>query len=140
MDRYRPDLTEREHEVLLLLQSWLTHTEIADKLFVSVNTVKSHARSIYWKLGVSCRREAVEVARRHSLLGGMVYVLVSAQAGDDEADRDVRRKMTDKLGRGYVVGPVVGRMRLRDDGAVVGVGGDAGAAEDVDSDGSGVTD
>ncbi len=42
--------------------------EIADDLFVSVNTVKAHLRSIYRKLGVGNRREAVERARAQGLL------------------------------------------------------------------------
>ena len=42
--------------------------EIAEDLYVSVNTVKSHLRSIYRKLDVANRREAVERARELSLL------------------------------------------------------------------------
>jgi LuxR family transcriptional regulator, maltose regulon positive regulatory protein len=56
-------LTEREREVLRFLPSRLTVREIADQLFVSVNTVKFHLRVIYRKLGVSSRAEAAEVAR-----------------------------------------------------------------------------
>jgi LuxR family maltose regulon positive regulatory protein len=46
----------------------LTSAEIAGDLFVTVNTVKTHQRAIYRKLGVSSRREAVERARAHRLL------------------------------------------------------------------------
>jgi LuxR family maltose regulon positive regulatory protein len=56
-------LTEREREVLRFLPSRLTVREIADELYVSVNTVKFHLRVIYRKLGVSSRAEAAEAAR-----------------------------------------------------------------------------
>jgi LuxR family maltose regulon positive regulatory protein len=42
----------------------LTVREIADELYVSVNTLKFHLKVIYRKLGVSSRAEAAEVARR----------------------------------------------------------------------------
>ena len=63
-----PVLTERETAVLELLPSLLTAAEIADEFTVSVNTVKSHIRSIYAKLSASNRREAVELAARRGLL------------------------------------------------------------------------
>jgi LuxR family maltose regulon positive regulatory protein len=55
-------------EVLRLLPSELTAVEIGAELYVSVNTVKAHMRSIYRKLGVSRRREATIHARNHGLL------------------------------------------------------------------------
>ncbi len=61
-------LTERELVVLKYLPTMLKAGEIADDLFVSVNTVKAHLRSMYRKLGVSNRREAVERARTLGLL------------------------------------------------------------------------
>jgi LuxR family maltose regulon positive regulatory protein len=66
----RPDepLTERELTVLRFLQSVLSNEEIASKLFVSVNTLKTHVRNIYRKLGVGRRREAVRRARELHLL------------------------------------------------------------------------
>jgi LuxR family transcriptional regulator, maltose regulon positive regulatory protein len=54
--------------VLGLLPSLLSLDEIATDLTVSVNTVKSHVRSIYVKLGVSSRRMAVYSARERGLL------------------------------------------------------------------------
>jgi LuxR family transcriptional regulator, maltose regulon positive regulatory protein len=57
-------LTERERDVLRFLPSRLTVREIADELFVSVNTVKFHLRVIYRKLGVTSRVGAADVARR----------------------------------------------------------------------------
>jgi LuxR family maltose regulon positive regulatory protein len=61
-------LTERELAVLRYLQSMLSNEEIAAKLFVSVNTVKTHVRHIYRKLDVSQRRDAVRRAREVHLL------------------------------------------------------------------------
>jgi LuxR family maltose regulon positive regulatory protein len=61
-------LSERELTVLGLLPSLLSLDEIADDLTVSVNTVKSHVRSIYTKLGVSSRRTAVLSAHEHGLI------------------------------------------------------------------------
>ena len=61
-------LTERERDVLRFLPSRLTVREIADELFVSVNTVKFHLRVIYRKLGVTSRAEAADVARRMTKL------------------------------------------------------------------------
>ena len=61
-------LSEREMDVLALLPSLLTAREIADEFTVSVNTVKSHVRGIYAKLGVSSRSEAVAHARDAGLL------------------------------------------------------------------------
>ncbi|MEV6302947.1 LuxR C-terminal-related transcriptional regulator [Actinoplanes sp. NPDC051861] len=52
-------LSERELEVLRFLPTVLAAHEIADELGISVNTVKAHMRSIYRKLGVARRREAV---------------------------------------------------------------------------------
>jgi len=50
-------LTEREAEVLPLLQQGSSNAEIAARLGVGVETIRSHARNIYRKLGVSSRRE-----------------------------------------------------------------------------------
>ena len=67
-----PMLSERELTVLGLLPSLLSLDEIATDLAVSVNTVKSHVRSIYTQLGVSGRRLAVLAAHEHGLLSGGV--------------------------------------------------------------------
>jgi LuxR family maltose regulon positive regulatory protein len=68
----RPPLVEplspRETEVLRLLTTHLSHAEMAEELVVSVNTVRSHVKSIYGKLGVHSRMEAVERARGLGLL------------------------------------------------------------------------
>jgi LuxR family maltose regulon positive regulatory protein len=61
-------LTKRELTVLRYMQSVLSNEEIASKLFVSVNTVKTHVRNIYRKLNVARRRDAVRRARELHLL------------------------------------------------------------------------
>jgi LuxR family maltose regulon positive regulatory protein len=61
-------LSERELEVLRLLTTSLSSTEIAQELFISVNTVRSHIKSIYGKLNVHRRRDAVQRARELGLL------------------------------------------------------------------------
>ncbi|GAA1208993.1 LuxR C-terminal-related transcriptional regulator [Prauserella alba] len=63
-----PTLTERERAVLSLLPTGRSLDEIADDLTVSLNTVKTHTRAIYLKLGVTKRADAVDVARAHGLL------------------------------------------------------------------------
>lgn len=55
-------LTERERAVLGLLRESLSVSEIARELFLSRNTVKTHKRAIYRKLGVTTRQEAIERA------------------------------------------------------------------------------
>ena len=52
-------LSQREREVLNLLSSGLRNAEIAERLNISIETVKTHIRSIYQKLGVRNRSEAV---------------------------------------------------------------------------------
>ena len=60
-------LTPREVEVLTAMSEWLTTEEIAEKLFVSVNTVRTHVRNILTKLGVSRRNAAIREALRLGL-------------------------------------------------------------------------
>ena len=55
-------LTERERDVMRYLRTSLSPHEIARALSVSVNTVKTHQRNIYRKLGVTNRRNAVRRA------------------------------------------------------------------------------
>ncbi|MBW2439200.1 MAG: response regulator [Deltaproteobacteria bacterium] len=61
-------LTNRELDVLELLAQRLSNQEIAEKMFVSITTVKTHLQNIYGKLGVSKRREAVEKAKNLGIL------------------------------------------------------------------------
>ena len=59
------ELSERELVVLRLAADGLQQREIADQLFISYNTVKSHLKAAYRKLGVSSRDAAIE--RLHQL-------------------------------------------------------------------------
>jgi LuxR family maltose regulon positive regulatory protein len=68
--RYQPDLTPAEQRVLQSLATHFTLGEIAEHLYVSRNTVKTHTVSIYRKLGVSGRSEAVDRATELGLLDG----------------------------------------------------------------------
>jgi LuxR family transcriptional regulator, maltose regulon positive regulatory protein len=65
---HRDELTDRELGVLRLLPSELSLREIGAELFVSLNTVKSHVRSIYLKLGAASREQAVARAREEGLI------------------------------------------------------------------------
>ncbi|MEA2449701.1 MAG: hypothetical protein QOG63_1633 [Thermoleophilaceae bacterium] len=56
-------LTSREAEVLQLLQEGLTNAQIAHHLSIGIETVRTHARNIYRKLGVSTRRDLARFAR-----------------------------------------------------------------------------
>jgi LuxR family maltose regulon positive regulatory protein len=61
-------LSQRELEVLRLLATDLSGPELARHLVVSLNTVRTHTRNVYGKLGVNGRRAAVSRARELNLL------------------------------------------------------------------------
>jgi len=61
-------LSERELEVLQLIAEGLTNKEVSDRLYLSPNTVKVHNRTIFSKLGVKSRTQAVARARGMGLL------------------------------------------------------------------------
>ena len=61
-------LTEQELIVLRMLPTMMSNAEIAQAMDRSVNTVKSHLKSLYRKLEVDRRRDAVERARELELL------------------------------------------------------------------------
>ena len=61
-------LTGREREVLLLIARGLTTQEIAEEACLSPNTVKSHSRSLFTKLDVHNRVQALAVAKERELL------------------------------------------------------------------------
>ena len=62
------DLTPRERQVLTLLTDGLSNSEIAERLVVSLSTVKSHVSSVITKLGASSRTDAAMIAVRQRLL------------------------------------------------------------------------
>ncbi len=61
-------LTSSELAVLRFLPSHMTNQEIAEALFLSINTVKTHLRSVYRKLSVTTRREAIARGGKLGLL------------------------------------------------------------------------
>ncbi|MFC1852965.1 LuxR C-terminal-related transcriptional regulator [candidate division CSSED10-310 bacterium] len=64
----REQLTARERDVLTLIASGLSNRDLADKLFISLNTVKVHLKNIYRKLDVSSRTQAVARASELNLI------------------------------------------------------------------------
>lgn len=62
-----PNLTPREHEVLVLMATGATNTEIATELNVGAATVKTHVSSIFSKLGARDRAGAIVYAYQHGL-------------------------------------------------------------------------
>ena len=58
-------LTDREIEILHLLAEGWCNKQIADKLHITIRTVKFHTSNIYTKLGVSSRSEAIAWAWKH---------------------------------------------------------------------------
>ena len=71
MKNVKPEtLSDREIEVLRLIAEGLTNREIADRLFISLTTVKTHTSNIYSKLGVNSRTQALVRARAQGFLPG----------------------------------------------------------------------
>ncbi len=84
-------LTRRERVVLSNLSEDVTLEQIATKLFVTRNTVKSQVRSLYRKLGVSTRAEAVAWDGRPALTNGSAAL---AGRGHGRVTRTSRRRAT----------------------------------------------
>ncbi|WP_435354320.1 response regulator transcription factor [Emticicia sp. SJ17W-69] len=61
-------LSKRELDVLQLMAEGLSNQEIAEKLYVSLNTVKTHTSNVFEKLNVKRRTQAIEKAKRLSLI------------------------------------------------------------------------
>jgi two-component system, NarL family, response regulator LiaR len=61
-------ITPRELEVLQLIAEGLSNKEMAERLFVSENTVKTHASRVFDKLGASRRTQAVQFAKSQGLI------------------------------------------------------------------------
>lgn len=62
------DLTVRENEVLRMIGAGMTNGEIAERLFLSVNTVRNHVQSVLSKLGAHSKLEAAAIAVREGLI------------------------------------------------------------------------
>ena len=60
-------ISERESDVLRLIVDGMNNRAVAEKLFISEDTVKTHVRAIFRKLGVSERSQAVALALREGL-------------------------------------------------------------------------
>ena len=69
---FRAELTERELEVLRLMCDGKSNKEIGSTLFITEGTVKTHVKSIFYKLDVISRSEAVSTALRKGLVRGNV--------------------------------------------------------------------
>ena len=67
MEGLMEPLSERELEVLYLIAAGLRNKEIAEKLFISLNTVKTHLKNINSKLNVTKRTKAVVRAKEYCL-------------------------------------------------------------------------
>jgi DNA-binding NarL/FixJ family response regulator len=61
-------LTEREREILQLISDGCSNKEVSDKLFISIQTVKTHVAHIFGKLQAKDRAHAVAVALREGYL------------------------------------------------------------------------
>lgn len=61
-------VTPRELEILELIASGLSNREIADRIFVSENTVKTHSSRLFDKLGAKRRTQAVQIAKQAGLI------------------------------------------------------------------------
>lgn len=64
----RLGLSSRELEVLQLMADGYSNSEIADRLFVSLNTIKTHTSNLFAKMDVKRRTQAIEQAKRLSLI------------------------------------------------------------------------
>jgi LuxR family maltose regulon positive regulatory protein len=63
-----PELSDREREILSLVAAGLSNQAIAERLVISITTVKTHVRNIFHKLGVSSRIQAIARAEELGLL------------------------------------------------------------------------
>lgn len=64
----RLGISQREMEVLQLMAAGATNQEIADRLFVSLNTIKTHTSRLFEKLDVKRRTQAIEKAKRLNII------------------------------------------------------------------------
>jgi two-component system, NarL family, response regulator LiaR len=67
-ERERLGLSNRELEVLQLMSEGLSNQEIASRLFVSLNTIKTHSSKLFEKMDVKRRTQAIEKAKRLNII------------------------------------------------------------------------
>lgn len=75
-DKFKPDdaelknlnLSSREYEVLQLLAKGYSNADIAKKLFLSINTIKTHVSNLYQKVDVKSRTQVIEKAKRMKII------------------------------------------------------------------------
>jgi DNA-binding NarL/FixJ family response regulator len=80
------ELTPREAQVLALLQDGWSNSAIADDLSIGIETVRTHARSIYRKLGISSRRDLARLARQDPVVVDGHRRPLTAEPGRFEQD------------------------------------------------------
>lgn len=99
----RNELTASELRVLRYLPSNLSRVDISRELFLSVNTVNTHIRNIYSKLGATRRTEAVEQARQRRLFAHSISTMRSHQSrAEDSAVADHEPKVYSIRIRGHL--------------------------------------
>jgi DNA-binding NarL/FixJ family response regulator len=64
-----PEFTEREKDIILLCRDGLMYKEIADRLCISVNTIRTHKKNIFQKLGINNTMEMVQYALKNGIIG-----------------------------------------------------------------------
>lgn len=67
-EQLRLGLSERELEVLRLMSEGLSNQEIAGKLYLSLNTIKTHSSRLFFKLDVNRRTQAIDKAKKLNLI------------------------------------------------------------------------
>ncbi len=90
-------LNKREREILAQLSADLSDQQIADKLFLSLNTIKWYNRQIYRKLGVNGRFQAITKARALGLFGTDDLIAHPAFRASDQAQLVERRKVDHRI-------------------------------------------
>jgi len=81
-----PELTDREREILTLIAQGMSNSEIADRLVVSLKTVRNHVSNIFSKLQVADRTEAI-LRARNAGLGRIDSTVTPASAGSADTSR-----------------------------------------------------